>query len=109
MKGADVNETLAYTIRKADDGIWEASSDAWPNLKGAGRTEHLAIDHLKKQIQDAQPAVIGLFETSNIGSSVNLRAVCMDETFAQAWVAENEPRKTWESRHYRRIPLLGPA
>ncbi len=48
-----MNETLAYAIRKADDGIWEAKIDAWPSLKGAGRTEHLAIDHLKKQIQEA--------------------------------------------------------
>lgn len=102
-----MNETLAYTIRKADDGIWEARSDAWPNLKGEGRTEHLAIDHLKKQVQEAQPAVIGLYETSNIGSSVNLRGVCMDESFAQSWVAENDQQKTWETRHYRSIPLLG--
>ena len=104
-----MSETLAYTIRRADDGAWEAVSDAWPHLKGAGRTEHLAIDHLKTQIKDAQPSVIGLYETSNIGSSVNLRGVCMDEPFARAWVAENNPQKTWESRHYRSIPLLGPT
>ncbi len=51
--------------------------------------------------------MIGLYETSNIGSSVNLRGVCADESFAQAWVAENDSQKTWESRSYRSIPLLG--
>lgn len=101
-----MSETLTYTIRKADDG-WEAFSDAWPHLKGAGRTEYLAIVHLKKQVQEAQPSIIGLYETSNIGSSVNLRGVCMEESFALTWVAENDPQKTWESRHFRRIPLLG--
>lgn len=104
-----MNETLTYTVRKSACGNWEAFSDAWPNLIGVSRTEYLAIDHLKKQIQEAQPSVIGLYETSNIGSAVNLRGVCFDESFAKVWVAENEPQKTWESRHYRSIPLLGPA
>lgn len=102
-----MNETLTYTVRKADDGIWTAFSDTWPLLKGEGRTEHLAIDHLKKQIQDAQPTAFALYETSNIGTGSNLRGVCVDEQFAQAWASENVPARTWESRHYRAIPLLG--
>lgn len=104
---SDMNETLTYTVRKSFCGNWEAFSDAWPNLIGVSRTEYLAIDHLKKQIQEALPAVFGLYETSNIGTSVNLRGVCLDEAFAQAWVDENDPSKTWESRHWRSIPLLG--
>jgi hypothetical protein len=102
-----VTETLTYTIRRADDGVWEAVSDAWPNIKGQGRTEHLAIDHLKQQIAAAQPTMVALYETSNIGTSSNLRGVCLDEEFARQWVEENDPSKSWESRHYHRIPLLG--
>lgn len=102
-----MNKTLTYTVRKRRDGVWEALGDAWPNLKGEGRTEFLAIGHLKKQVQESLPAMYGLYETSNIGATVNLRGVCADEAFAQAWVEENEPRNTWESRHFRATPLLG--
>ncbi|OQW34491.1 MAG: hypothetical protein A4E20_10755 [Nitrospira sp. SG-bin2] len=102
-----MNATPTYTIRKSDDGMWEAFSDESPNLKGIGRTEHLAIDHLKQQVQEAQPSVIGLYETTNIGSRVTLRGVCMDEDFAREWVRANDPSKTWESRHQSRIPILG--
>lgn len=98
-----------YTIRKADDGLWEAVTDSHPELRGVGRTEYLAIDHLKKLIQDLQPVAWGLYETTNSGARVSLRGVCMDESFAQAWVDENDRQVTWESRHYRKVPLLGPT
>ncbi|MFZ2238086.1 MAG: hypothetical protein WAV90_00930 [Gordonia amarae] len=102
-----MNETLTYTVRKVGSDAWEASSDAWPLLKGEGATDIVAITHLKQQIAAAQPCMFGLYETSDIGARTILRGVCSDESFARSWVAENDETKTWESRSYLPIPLLG--
>lgn len=56
-------------------------------------------------MSEVPPLVFGLYETTNIGTSTSLRAVTFSKEAAEQWVAENDQRKTWETRSYRQLAV----